>query len=65
MIRKRTNAPYMEPIPNDHLQLTYTEVSGRAPSKHEKTDLALATKNPNANGERQGEMRKPMAQIFS
>ena len=63
-IRRRTNAPYMEPIPYAHLQLTCVTITKNA-SKNGETDLALATRNPNANGEREGEMRKPVVQILS
>jgi hypothetical protein len=64
-MRKRTNKPYMEPIPYAHLQLTYKILSGENIQERGKTDLVRATRKPNAKGERKGEIMKPIVQIFS
>jgi hypothetical protein len=66
VIRERTNKLYMEPIPYAHLQLTYRFSSGerRMYSGKGKTDLARATRKPNAKGERKGDMMKPIVQML-
>jgi hypothetical protein len=63
-IRERTDKPYMQAIPYAHLQLTYRPLSEQR-IRIGKTNLVRATRNPNAKGERKGEMMKPIVQTLS